>query len=124
MPRAPRIEFVGAIYHVMNRGNHLWPIFRDPPDQQDRAGQLLERGSRLLGYPKVGMVKGMDRYLLAGLARQKTKVSVQWLATEFGLKTRGGMSYGIRQAKKRLKEDRTLRRRWNMLTHHETRTDP
>ena len=70
------------------------------------------------------LVKGMDRYLLAGLARQKTKVSVQWLATEFGLKTRGGMSYGIRQAKKRLKEDRTLRRRWNMLTHHETRTDP
>lgn len=34
MPRAPRIEYGGAIYHVMNRGNHLEPVFRDA---QDRA---------------------------------------------------------------------------------------
>lgn len=33
MPRAPRIEYAGAIYHVMNRGNHLDPIFRDQADR-------------------------------------------------------------------------------------------
>lgn len=33
MPRAPRIEFAGAIYHVMNRGNHLEDIFRDEIDR-------------------------------------------------------------------------------------------
>ena len=33
MPRAPRIEFAGAIYHVMNRGNHLEPIFKDAQDR-------------------------------------------------------------------------------------------
>jgi putative transposase len=33
MPRAPRIEFPGALYHVMNRGNHLERIFRDNVDR-------------------------------------------------------------------------------------------
>ncbi len=34
MPRAPRIEFAGAIYHVMNRGNHLDEIYRDDVDRE------------------------------------------------------------------------------------------
>ena len=29
MPRALRIEYPGAIYHVMNRGDRREPIFRD-----------------------------------------------------------------------------------------------
>ena len=33
MGRAPRIEFSGAIYHVMNRGNQLGPVFRDDVDR-------------------------------------------------------------------------------------------
>lgn len=33
MARAPRIEFPGAFYHVMNRGNHLERIFRDDVDR-------------------------------------------------------------------------------------------
>jgi len=32
MPRALRIEYPGAIYHVMNRGDHREPIFRDDLD--------------------------------------------------------------------------------------------
>jgi len=34
MPRAPRIEYAGAIYHVMNREDHLEPIFRDDTDRE------------------------------------------------------------------------------------------
>ena len=34
MPRAPRIEFAGAIYHAMNRGNHLESIFWDVKDRE------------------------------------------------------------------------------------------
>jgi hypothetical protein len=34
MPRAPRIEFAGAIYHVMNRGDHLEAICRDDRDRR------------------------------------------------------------------------------------------
>ena len=34
MPRSPRIEFPGACYHIMNRGNHLEPIYQDDHDRQ------------------------------------------------------------------------------------------
>jgi hypothetical protein len=34
MPRALRIEYPGAIYHVMNRGDHREPIFRDDFDHK------------------------------------------------------------------------------------------
>ncbi len=34
MPRAPRIEYAGAIYHVMNRGDHLEAIFQDEKDRE------------------------------------------------------------------------------------------
>jgi len=34
MPRPLRIEYPGAIYHVMNRGDRREPIFRDDLDHQ------------------------------------------------------------------------------------------
>jgi putative transposase len=34
MPRAPRIEFAGAIYHVMNRGNQFGLIYRSDDDRK------------------------------------------------------------------------------------------
>ena len=34
MPRPLRIEYPGAIYHVMNRGDHREDIFRDDDDRQ------------------------------------------------------------------------------------------
>jgi hypothetical protein len=32
MPRKPRIEYAGAVYHVMSRGNRQEQIFRDTAD--------------------------------------------------------------------------------------------
>ncbi len=34
MARAPRIEFAGAFYHVMNRGNQLAPMVHDDRDRR------------------------------------------------------------------------------------------
>ena len=34
MPRAPRIEYAGAIYHVINRGDQLEKIFKDDKDRE------------------------------------------------------------------------------------------
>ena len=34
MPRKLRIEYEGAIYHVMNRGDRREPIFRDGADRK------------------------------------------------------------------------------------------
>ncbi len=33
MPRMPRIEYAGALYHIMNRGDHREPIFLDDTDR-------------------------------------------------------------------------------------------
>ena len=38
MPRKPRVEYAGAVYHVMSRGNHLQKIFRGDTD----CGMFLE----------------------------------------------------------------------------------
>lgn len=34
MARKLRVQYPGAIYHVMNRGDHLEVIFRDSQDPQ------------------------------------------------------------------------------------------
>jgi len=34
MPRQPRIQFEGAVYHVMARGNRRGPIFVDDEDHE------------------------------------------------------------------------------------------
>jgi len=34
MPRQLRIEYAGAIYHVMNRGDRREPIFQDDTDRE------------------------------------------------------------------------------------------
>ena len=35
MPRKIRIEYAGAIYHVMSRANGKGDLFRDDVDRQD-----------------------------------------------------------------------------------------
>ena len=42
MPRALRIEYSGAIYHVMNRGDHREPIFQDDKDRKRFVTTLEE----------------------------------------------------------------------------------
>ncbi len=56
MPRALRIEYPGAIYHVMNRGDRREPIFRDDRDHPlflKTLGEAL-KGSLLTIYTKCG----------------------------------------------------------------------
>ena len=46
MPRQLRLEYPGAIYHVMNRGDHREPIFKDDLDRQKfllTHGQACEK---------------------------------------------------------------------------------
>ena len=42
MPRKLRVEYPGAIYHVMNRGDRQEPIFRDDEDRKRFLGTLGE----------------------------------------------------------------------------------
>ena len=46
MARQPRIEFEGALHHVMSRGNDGIPIFRDDEDRQRFVSLLAEEIGR------------------------------------------------------------------------------
>jgi REP element-mobilizing transposase RayT len=46
MPRKPRVEYEGAIYHVMSRGNRKKPIFLDDQDCKKFLCTLSEVCSR------------------------------------------------------------------------------
>ncbi len=47
MARQLRVEYEGAIYHVMNRGDRRQPIFIDEKDRQ----VFLERWENVAGRP-------------------------------------------------------------------------
>ncbi|MBI2947488.1 MAG: transposase [Verrucomicrobia bacterium] len=42
MARKLRLEYAGAIYHVMNRGDRQEPIFEDASDRERFLGALAE----------------------------------------------------------------------------------
>jgi hypothetical protein len=42
MPRKVRVEFAGAIYHVMSRGDRREDIFLDDVDRQDFLNTLAK----------------------------------------------------------------------------------
>lgn len=46
MPRSPRIEYEGAVYHVMCRGNRREAIFQDDVDRESFLGLLGEACER------------------------------------------------------------------------------
>ena len=86
MPRQLRIEYPGAIYHVMNRGDHREPIFKDDLDRQRfllTLGQTCEKTGwqvhafclmpnhfhLVLETPQANLVAGMKWFLGTYTAR-------------------------------------------------------
>jgi REP element-mobilizing transposase RayT len=86
MPRSPRIEYTGAVYHVMCRGDHREAIFKGDEDRRlfiETLGQVCERtGWRIHGYvlmpnhyhllletPNGGLVDGMRWFQTTYTAR-------------------------------------------------------
>ena len=86
MPRKLRIEYEGAIYHVMNRGNRREPIFRDDADRKHFLETLAKCCTKtdwqvhalcLMGNhfhlvvetPKANLVAGMKWFLGTYTAR-------------------------------------------------------
>ena len=49
MPRKLRVEYPGAIYHVMNRGDRREPIFKDDVDHR-RFLETLEEACEKTGF--------------------------------------------------------------------------
>ena len=69
MPRPLRIEYPGAIYHVINRGNQRQNIFRDDADRLGFVSTLGEACQKT-GWQVRCLVSA--KFRRAPLARRKT----------------------------------------------------
>jgi len=76
MPRKPRIEYAGAVYHVMCRGNRREAIFRNGRDSEmflDTLGESIGRcGWRVHAYVLMGnhyhmLIETPEPNLVAGM---------------------------------------------------------
>jgi len=86
MARKLRVEYPGAIYHVLNRGDRREPIFQDDPDRRRFLETLAETCAKtgwqihayclmgnhfhlVLGTPQANLVAGMKWFLGTYTAR-------------------------------------------------------
>jgi len=100
MPRAPRIEFAGAIYHVMNRGDHLESIFKDDKDREVFL-KTLEEACISSGWKTHSFVLMSNHYhLLIETTRPTLVKGMQYLNSTYTArynarhKTRGHLFQG------------------------------
>ncbi len=79
MARKPRIEFAGATYHVMCRGNRQAPVFRDARDNEiflDTLGEACVRcGWRVHAF----VLMGNHYHLLLETPEPNLVAGMQWL---------------------------------------------
>ena len=77
MPRKLRLQYSGAVYHLMSRGNRRGPIFLDDVDRQDFVKTLAEAcqktGWQVHAYCLMGnhyhlVIETPDPNLVAGMA--------------------------------------------------------
>ena len=89
MARKLRVEYPGAIYHVMNRGDRREAIFKDDTDRK-RFMQTLGEGCQKTGWfvhawclmPNLEARRKGDgeKLKLAIRLRRETAVTVKWIA--------------------------------------------
>ncbi len=83
MPRTPRIEYEGAIYHVMSRGNRGAPVFADDVDRSRflaALGQACARtGWRIHAY----VLMGNHYHLLVETPETNLVSGMQWLQSTY-----------------------------------------
>ena len=79
MPRKPRVEYAGAVYHVMSRGNHLQKVFFGEYDCRvflETLGEVCRRsGWRVHAY----VLMGSHYHLLLETPEPNLVAGMQWL---------------------------------------------
>ena len=83
MPRRVRVEFAGAVYHVMARGNEQRVIFRDDKDRLrflDALAEAVTRfGLRVYAY----CLMANHYHLIVGTPRGNLSRTMAWLQTTY-----------------------------------------
>jgi hypothetical protein len=76
--RKLRIQYPGALYHVMNRGDRREPIFKDDHDRPRFLETLGEACAKTGDKHKVQM---------AGRLRRETTMTLKWIAERLAMGT-------------------------------------
>ena len=83
MPRQSRLEYEGAVYHVLVRGDRREPIYRDDHDRLawiDYLRQVCRRtGWRVYGW----VLMGNHYHLLIETPEANLVSGMQWLQTAY-----------------------------------------
>ena len=83
MPRKARVEFEGACYHVMCRGNHLAPIFMSDEDREiflETLGEVCERtGWKIHAY----VLMGNHYHFLLETPEPNLVAGMQWFQSTY-----------------------------------------
>jgi len=79
MGRNPRIEFEGAVYHVMSRGNHQEAVFLDDHDNRIFLDTLAEACGRAGWKVHAFVLMGNHYHLLMETPRPNLVDGMRWL---------------------------------------------
>ncbi len=79
MPRKPRIEYPGAVYHVLSRGNRQEAIFKDNKDRECFLGTLGEACGRCGWQVHAFVLMGNHYHLLLETPEANLVAGMKWL---------------------------------------------
>ena len=83
MARAWRIEYEGALYHVLSRGNERRDIFWDDDDHRMFLTGLAEAGERFALDVFAYLLMGNHYHLLLRTRRANLSKAMQWLGVSY-----------------------------------------
>jgi len=83
MPRRVRVQFPGAVYHVMARGNERREIFRDDEDRKRFLVALAEGGPRFGLHVHAYCLMPNHYHLVLGTPRANLSQAMGWLQTTY-----------------------------------------
>jgi putative transposase len=83
MARAWRIEYEGALYHVLSRGNERRDIFLDDDDRMLFLTGLAEAGERFAVDVLAYVLMGNHYHLLLRTRRANLSKTMQWLGVSY-----------------------------------------
>src|SRR3982750_2575042 len=93
MPRKLRLEYAGAIYHLMNRGEHREDIF---VDEKDRARFLEKLGEtcQKTDWQVHGFCLMQNHFhLVVETPKANLRVGMQWLLGPYTARLTGGIGF-------------------------------
>ena len=79
MARKPRLEYAGAIYHVMSRGDHSEAVFRTDDDRMSFLATLGEVCARTGWHIHAYVLMGNHYHLLLETPEPNLVAGMQWL---------------------------------------------